>query len=213
MRPSTYFCSSHTSRDLPMPATPAMCRSRGRPSRPVACSSSFVSRSSSSRPTNGGSGAAAAVRTTHLADDAQRLPCRDLFGFPFEGQRFHGHAGDRLRHRAVRALADEHRARGRRGLQPGGGVDEVAGHQALVDRVERRRPPRRSARRRAPAGRAAASRPSASTRSTISSAERTARSASSSCATGVPHTAITASPMNFSTVPPWRCTASEAASK
>ena len=31
---------------------------------------------------------------------------------------------------------------------------------------------------------------------------RTARSASSSCATGAPKTAITASPMNFSTVPP-----------
>ena len=34
------------------------------------------------------------------------------------------------------------------------------------------------------------------------SAARTARSASSSRATGVPQTAITASPMNFSTVPP-----------
>ena len=31
---------------------------------------------------------------------------------------------------------------------------------------------------------------------------RTARSASSSCATGAPKTAITASPTNFSTVPP-----------
>jgi hypothetical protein len=37
---------------------------------------------------------------------------------------------------------------------------------------------------------------------TRSSAARTARSASLSVATGVPHTAITASPMNFSTVPP-----------
>ena len=37
---------------------------------------------------------------------------------------------------------------------------------------------------------------------TKSSAARTARSASSSCAVGVPQTAITASPMNFSTVPP-----------
>ena len=34
------------------------------------------------------------------------------------------------------------------------------------------------------------------------SAARTARSGSSSCATGAPKTAITASPMNFSTVPP-----------
>ncbi len=44
--------------------------------------------------------------------------------------------------------------------------------------------------------------PMASTASTRSRAARTARSASSSRATGVPHTAITASPMNFSTVPP-----------
>ena len=37
---------------------------------------------------------------------------------------------------------------------------------------------------------------------------RTARSASSSCACGDPQTAITASPMNFSTVPPWLSIAS-----
>ena len=44
--------------------------------------------------------------------------------------------------------------------------------------------------------------PSASTAAARSIAARTARSASSSIATGAPHTAITASPMNFSTVPP-----------
>ena len=38
----------------------------------------------------------------------------------------------------------------------------------------------------------------------IRSALKTARCASSSCATGAPYTAITASPMNFSTVPPNR---------
>ncbi len=38
--------------------------------------------------------------------------------------------------------------------------------------------------------------------STIRSPARTARSASSSWATGAPKTAMTASPMNFSTVPP-----------
>ena len=37
-----------------------------------------------------------------------------------------------------------------------------------------------------------------------SRAARTARSASSSCSSGTPKTAMTASPMNFSTVPPWR---------
>jgi len=40
----------------------------------------------------------------------------------------------------------------------------------------------------------------------ISSAARTARSASSSCTLGIPNTAMTASPMNFSTRPPWRST-------
>ena len=44
----------------------------------------------------------------------------------------------------------------------------------------------------------------ASAVSRIASAARTARSGSSSCATGAPKTAITASPMNFSTVPPKR---------
>jgi len=34
-------------------------------------------------------------------------------------------------------------------------------------------------------------------------AARTARSGSSSCAAGTPKTAMIASPMNFSTVPPW----------
>src|SRR6185503_1084380 len=48
---------------------------------------------------------------------------------------------------------------------------------------------------------------------TSSSAARTARSASSSRATGAPQTAITASPMNFSTVPPYRPITSEARSK
>ena len=41
----------------------------------------------------------------------------------------------------------------------------------------------------------------------MSSAARTARSASSSWIVGMPNTAITASPMNFSTVPPWRSSA------
>ena len=46
--------------------------------------------------------------------------------------------------------------------------------------------------------------PSDRTALTSSSADRTARSASSSCAVGAPQTAMTASPMNFSTTPPYR---------
>ena len=48
---------------------------------------------------------------------------------------------------------------------------------------------------------------------TISSAARTARSASSSWAIGAPHIAMTASPMNFSTVPPYRVMIAWQASK
>ena len=51
-------------------------------------------------------------------------------------------------------------------------------------------------------GEAAMPGPRTRTASTSSSPARTARSASSSRATGVPHTAMTASPMNFSTLPP-----------
>ena len=48
-----------------------------------------------------------------------------------------------------------------------------------------------------------ASAPISATALTRSRAALTARSASSSWAVGVPHTAITASPMNFSSVPPY----------
>jgi len=44
--------------------------------------------------------------------------------------------------------------------------------------------------------------PCSTLQSRIASAARTARSGSSSCAAGAPKTAITASPTNFSTVPP-----------
>ncbi len=40
----------------------------------------------------------------------------------------------------------------------------------------------------------------------IANAARTARSASSSCACGIPNAASTASPANFSTMPPWAVT-------
>ena len=55
--------------------------------------------------------------------------------------------------------------------------------------------------------------PRVGTASTSSSAALTARSASSSRVVGVPHTAITASPMNFSTVPPYLVITSVARSK
>ncbi len=60
---------------------------------------------------------------------------------------------------------------------------------------------------------ARATRPRSSTESMIASAARIARSASSSCATGTPNAAITASPAYFSTVPPWSRMLREARSK
>lgn len=54
---------------------------------------------------------------------------------------------------------------------------------------------------------------SSTRRAWISTAARTARRASSSWATGRPKTAETASPMNFSTRPPWRSTAPRATAK
>ena len=71
-------------------------------------------------------------------------------------------------------------------------------------------PTRRS---RSPPARSVTSRLSAPMRACIANAARTARSSSSSCATGTPNTAITASPMNFSTVPPNRSISSTIASK
>ena len=47
----------------------------------------------------------------------------------------------------------------------------------------------------------------------MASAARSARVGSSSCVTGMPKTAMTASPMNFSTVPPSASIASRMASK
>ena len=77
-------------------------------------------------------------------------------------------------------------------LEAGGGVDRVAGSEALLgaghDLAGVDADPGLYAER--------------GERSRISTAARQARSASSSCAAGTPNTAITASPMNFSTVPP-----------
>jgi hypothetical protein len=53
--------------------------------------------------------------------------------------------------------------------------------------------------------------PISRTASRISRAARNARSASSSCTVGMPNTAMRASPITFSTVPPWRSTGARTA--
>ena len=108
---------------------------------------------------------------------------------------------------SVRRAADEHPAGRRLGLQPGGGVHHVAGDDRLPAVVRRghvdqrlaggdadpERPPVRSAR------------PSGSAPVAGRGPARTQRTASVSVATGAPNSTIAASPMYFSTTPPyWR---------
>src|SRR3954462_14656203 len=81
----------------------------------------------------------------------------------------------------------------------------------IAPRVTATSPVTTPARAESPA--APTSAPSAAIASTSSSAARTARSVSPSRATGVPQPAITASPMNFSMVPPYRATTVRAMSK
>ena len=92
----------------------------------------------------------------------------------------------------------------RRLLQPRGDVDRVAGREPLLGAGHDLAGVHADAQLEPRAVRALElvvqpARPSRS-----SSAARTARSASSSCTVGTPKTAMTASPMNFSTVPPCR---------
>ena len=88
-------------------------------------------------------------------------------------------------------------------LEACGRVDDVAGGHALARLGSRVEPDERFAGRDPDPhldARALLDAPSRGSRAHA----RTARSGSSSCAVGAPNSAITASPMNFSTVPPWR---------
>ena len=147
--------------------------------------------------------AGAATGSARAGDHAQRqvgvdglLAALDLVrpGVLVRDRRFAG---------ASRRVVDEHGAgRGDR-LQPAGGVDGVAQDHALAlgPELDRGRSGQH-ARAQAQLGYARPPRRARVTAWVSESAARTARSASSSRATGVPQTAMTASPMNFSTVPP-----------
>ena len=167
---------------------------------PVAWNRSLSRRSSSSRPTNGASSASDAA----AAADARRrraaarhagtgaaLPLSDLLAGRLERDRALGGAHGRLAH--------QHGARARRADWRRAAVftrSPATMPWLVAPRVTAASPVRTPA--RAWIVRARARGP----RRRSSSAARTARSASSSWATGAPQTAITASPMNFSTVPP-----------
>ncbi len=115
------------------------------------------------------------------------LPGSDRIAFAFQLERGQLLVADCLPCRAIRRLVDDEAADRRRSLQAGGGVDDIAGGDALArarpwrrvgrrPRPSRRRPARRARVLRAPYSSSMASR--------IRSPARTARSGSSSCVTG-----------------------------
>ncbi len=192
-----YLRNSQARRVLPKPAGPITEIRRARPSRVVAWNMSLNRRSSSSRPTKGASSVSRLFRpptsaTTRAARQASTGACLPL--------RCCSPAFSKaIAFEAARWVASPTRT--------------VPGWATLWSRL--------AVLTRSPAtmpwfvapivtaaspvstpARAWICGPSVWTASTSSSPARTARSASSSRATGAPQTAITASPMNFSTVPP-----------
>ena len=114
-----------------MPPTPITETTRDFPSRPVACSMSFSCRSSSARPTNGGSIAVPVVALA-LGDHAEGAPCGDRPPLALQREVAHRVEGHGARGGAERRLAHEHLTRLGGGLQPGRGVHHVARDHALV---------------------------------------------------------------------------------
>ena len=197
-----YLKNSHERRDLPVPATAITETRCAFDSSAEAWKSSLITRSSRSRPTNGASSPVERSAPPRPPITRTRPPELHGLGLALEL----AHAGVLVDHgglgRPLRRVADEDAARLGDRLDPRGGVHEVAGHHALADRADRDRGLAREDAGPRPQVGDPTSWPRASTAAARSSAARTARSASSSLATGAPHTAITASPMNFSTVPP-----------
>ena len=114
--------------------------------------------------------------------------------------------GDRVADQPEGEGAEQDLARCRGLLEPGRRVDRVAGDEPWppVGSPATTSPVAIPVRKRTAMPRPRASSVSSAASSVrMSAAARTARSASSSWTTGMPKTAITASPMNFSTVPPW----------
>ena len=197
-----YFSNSQARRDLPIPAMPTTESRCALPSSADAWKSSFAIRNSRSRLTKGGSRPAArsapprpaVTRTARHRRSGSDLPltsCAPASSNPIAAS-------------AARCVASP------TSTPPGGASDCT--REAVLTRSPATIPcpwapivtaaspvitPARAA-----TGVSSASPFIAATAATSSSAARTASSASCSWATGAPHTAITASPMNFSTVPP-----------
>ena len=129
----------------------------------------------------------------------------DGLGLALGVDRLDGLGADSVADEPVRALAEQDLAGRCRLLEAGGDVDGVAVRASVCPSPESTSPVLTPVRAsiRTPKSRSSSSF-SSPRASRMSAAARTARSASSSCRVGIPNTAMTASPMNFSTVPPWR---------
>ena len=200
--------NSHASRVLPMPAGPITDTRRARPSRPVAWNSSLSRRSSSSRPTNGASSVSDRFRPPRSATTRSARHAGTGAALPLS---VCSPAGSKaIAFEAARCVASPTRT------EPGGATDwrrDAVFTRSPATMPCPTAPIMTAASPVSTPARASIPGPSALTAWTSSSPARTARSASSSCAVGAPQTAITASPMNFSTVPPYRAITSDARSK
>ena len=192
------FASSATRRDFPTPASATRTRTRREPDRSTSSKRSVRISSSVRRPTNGTrsrSGSARSPRTCHTISGSL-LPFTVAVG----------RASTSNRPRTARSVSSPITTASR-------GASDCIREVVFTTSPATASPtwgpepnettasPVFTATRTAMSG---SSRRRSSIVSRIRSAARTARTGSSSCATGAPNTPITASPMNLSSVPPNR---------
>ena len=197
-----YLKNSHNSRDLPLPASPVTVTRRAVLFSTVSSATAMIVSSSRSRPTNGASSptprrAPPTPATTRSARQAWTGCSRPLTScVPASSYSI--------------AASLARRVTSSTSAVPGAASDCSRDAVLTVSPSTIPSPSAPSSTAAFPVSTPARTRssgiptssPSAVTAWVSASAARTARSASSSRAIGVPQTAITASPMNFSTVPP-----------
>ena len=124
---------------MPMPGMPVTETRRARCSRAVAWSRSLMSRSSSSRPTNGGSRRSERPTPLRWATTRTRPPGLHGLLLALQVERPDLGEGDRARGGPPGGLVDEHGARRGDALHPRGRVDGVAEHHAFGHLADRDR--------------------------------------------------------------------------
>ena len=184
---STPAVNSSTSLDFPTPGSPKTVTSVVRRSRTVRSYELWSSSSSCSRPTKRAFGRRLRMSSTRTTRQDQVCSPGRISTAPASSTSI----APTVRRRAtgpramVPAMADCCRRAATFTASPVANVESTSSTTSSPDSIPTR-----------------ASSPSSCTDSSTSNAARTARSASSSCAWGTPKAAMTASPANFSTVPP-----------